>query len=124
MYQRSVSSCTRCTRSNALPLICYWKDVIYGWSLILNTNYLVLDLSGKMESKRQQIKSTFTNFSQTASLRTARNYLFTLPFKASVRKNSVFKFFIIKSTYVHNKKRQNQKVKVLPEFIGLKVQEI
>ena len=58
------------------------------------------------------------------SLQTARNYLFTLPFKASVRKNSVFKFFIIKSTYVRNKKRQNQQVKVLPEFVGLKVQEI
>ena len=49
--------------------------------------------------------------------------MFTLPFKASVRKNSVSKFFIMESTYVSNKKRQNQKVKVLPEFIGLKVQE-
>ena len=49
--------------------------------------------------------------------------MFTLRFKASVRKNSVSKFFIIKSTYVRNKKRQNQKVKVLPEFISLKVQE-
>ena len=49
--------------------------------------------------------------------------MFTLPFKASVRKNIVSKFFIMKSTYVASKKRQNQKVKVLPEFISLKVQE-